>query len=92
MKSLDETFIPVHEGLKMYLKDLGLWTPKHEKRDRKNLDLLQRYIDAYEKIVWQADDMRLDLIQENDKWVKLWEDYRNANLPPIKLWANLDEE
>ncbi|RJQ40986.1 MAG: hypothetical protein C4555_00695, partial [Dehalococcoidia bacterium] len=45
MKNLGETYVPCHEGLIMYLKDLGLWTAKHERRHKKNLDLLTRYCD-----------------------------------------------
>lgn len=92
MRALEETFVPVHEGLKIYLKDLGLWTAKHEKRDQKNLELLTRYVDDYQKTIWTADDERLDIVPENEKWVRYWEGYRDKNLPPIKLWANLDEE
>lgn len=91
MKALEETFIPVHEGLKMYLKDLGLWTVKHEKRDYQNLDVLTRYVDAYQKLIWAADDAGLEVRTENDKWVALWENYRNAYLPKIRLHDSLEE-
>jgi hypothetical protein len=92
MQALAETFIPVHEGLIMYLKDLNLWTPKHEKRNRKNLDTLTRYVNDYQKLIWAADDAGLEVRPENDKWVAMWENYRDKVLPPLKLWANLDEE
>jgi hypothetical protein len=92
MKALEQTFIPLHEGLIMYLKDLGLWTEKHERRQKKNLDLLTRYCDAYQRIMWAADDAGLEVRPENEKWVRLWEDYRNAYLSPIKLFSSLDED
>lgn len=92
MKALEQTFIPLHEGLIMYLKDLGLWTEKHERRQKKNLDLLTRYCDAYQRLIWAADDAGLEVRPENEKWVRLWEDYRNAYLPPIKLFSSLDED
>lgn len=91
MKALEETFVPVHEGLKMYLKELGLWTAKHEKRDRKNLEILERYQTEFHKTIWAADDRGLDLVPENEEWLRLWESHRDKNLPPIKLWANLEE-
>ncbi|RJQ37254.1 MAG: hypothetical protein C4555_06780 [Dehalococcoidia bacterium] len=92
MKALEETFVPVHEGLKMYLRDLGLWTAKHEKRDRKNLEILNGYITEFQKIIWAADDKGLDLVPENEEWIHFWESHRDKTLPPIKLWANLEEE
>jgi hypothetical protein len=92
MKALEETFVPVHEGLKMYLKDLGLWTEKHERRDRKNLDTLTRYVDSYQRLMWAADDAGMEVRPENEKWVQLWENYRDAYLPPIKLHNGLEED
>lgn len=92
MKALEETFVPVHEGLKMYLKELGLWTAKHEKRDRKNLEILGGYITEFQKTVRAGDEKGLDLVPENEEWIKFWETHRDKTLPPIKLWANLEEE
>ena len=91
MKALEQTFVPVHEGLKMYLSDLGLWTPKHDKRNLKNLDNLTRYVTDYQKLIRAADDAGLEVRPENEKWVALWENYRDKVLPPIRLWADLDE-
>jgi len=92
MEALAETFIPAHDGLIAYLKDLRLWTPKHDKRQRKNLDILNRYVTDYQKLIWAADDAGLEVRPENDKWVAMWESYRDKVLPPIKLWAGLDDE
>lgn len=92
MKALDETFIPVHDGLKMYLKDLGLWTEKHEKRNRKNQEILDRYVESYQRLIWAADDAAYEVRVENEKWVALWEDYRDAYLPKLKLFNSLDED
>jgi hypothetical protein len=92
MKTLAQTFVPVHDGLKMYLTDLGLWTAKNERRDQRNQALLTRYVDDYQKIIWAADDAGLEVKPENEKWVAMWENYRDKTLPPIRLWADIDEE
>jgi hypothetical protein len=92
MEALSETFIPVHDGLIAYLKDLGLWTPKHDKRQAKNLDTLTRYVTDYQKLIWAADDVGLEVRPENEKWVAMWENYRDRVLPPLKLWNGLDDE
>ncbi len=91
MKALAQTFVPVHRGLKSYLRELGLWTPRHETRDRRNRDTLTRYVSDYQKLIWAADDAGLEVRPDNAAWVALWEEYRDRVLPPIRLWADLDE-
>jgi len=92
MKALEQTFVPAHEGLIAYLKDLKLWTDQHEQRQQKNLETLTRYCDDYQKLIWAADDANIEVTPINEKWVRLWTEYRDAVLPPIKLFTSLDDE
>ena len=46
----------------------------------------------YQSLIRAADDAGLEVKPENEQWVAMWEQYRDRELPPIRLWADLDEE
>lgn len=91
MEGLRYTFLPCHEGLIKYLKDLGLWTKAHGLRQRQNEELVNRYIAAYQKCIWQADEKKIWVARESEGWVKFWTDYKKANLSEFKPFDNLPE-
>jgi len=88
-KGLRHTFLPCHEGMIEYLKDIGLWTKAHDKRQAENKDLVDRYAVAYQKCMWEADNKRIWVARESEEWVKLWSDYKKANLPEFMLFDDL---
>jgi len=92
MKALERTYIPCHEGLIKYLKELGLWTEAHQRRQKKNVELVTRYCEAYQKVMEEADEKWISVVPENKEWLDLWENYKAANLPPFKLFNNLEED
>lgn len=89
VEGLRHTFIPCHEGLVAYLKDVGLWTSAHDLRQHQNRTLVDRYAAAYQDCMRQADDQHIWVARENDAWVNFWTDYRQANLPGFKLFEDL---
>jgi hypothetical protein len=89
IEGLRYTFLPCHEGLISYLKDLGLWTKAHDVRQRENKDLVDRYAAAYQECMWQADEKKIWVARESEEWVRFWTDYRQANLPEFKLFDDL---
>lgn len=76
MQRIDTTFIPCHDGLIKYLKELKLWTPEHEKRQKQNVDLINRYCEAWQEAIWLADDKEIVVSAGNQEWVDLWESYK----------------
>lgn len=92
MEGLRHTFIPCHQGLISYLKDLGLWTQAHERRQRENQDLVDRYVAAYQECIRRADEKKIWVNRDNEEWVKFWTDYRKANLPEFRHFADLAGE
>ena len=89
IEGLRYTFLPCHEGLISYLKDLGLWSKAHDIRQAENKDLVDRYASAYQQCMWEADNNKIWVARESEEWVKLWNDYRKANLPEFRLFDNL---
>ena len=83
MKELDTTFIPCHDGLIKYLKELGLWTAAHEERHKVNVDLVTRYCVATQEAQWLADEKQIIVAAENPEWVELWENYKKEQDLPI---------
>jgi hypothetical protein len=83
MKELDTTFIPCHDGLIKYLKELGLWTDAHQERHKVNVDLVTRYCVATQEAMWLADEKQIVVSAENPEWVELWENYKKEQGLPI---------
>jgi len=74
--------IPVHEGVIQYLKEVGRWTPTMEARHQANLVWQEKYIEAYEAAIAEADAQGIEVDPENSEWVDLWEnDKKDLGLP-----------
>jgi hypothetical protein len=89
IEGLRHTFLPCHEGLVSYLKDIGLWTKAHDVRQAENKDLVDRYAAAYQQCQWEADNKKIWVARESEEWVKFWSDYKKANLPEFKHFDDL---
>ena len=83
MERLDNTFIPCHDGLIKYLKELGLWTDAHEERHKANVDLVTRYCVATQEAHWLADEKQIVVSHDNPEWVDLWENYKKEQALPV---------
>ncbi|RJQ40985.1 MAG: hypothetical protein C4555_00690 [Dehalococcoidia bacterium] len=93
MAELSRTFIPCHEGLIKYLKELGLWTQAHERRQKKNVDLVTRYCKANAEAIESADEKKVFVSAKNSEWVEFWENYKKElGLPKFKMFRSLEED
>lgn len=93
MEEIPHTFIPLHEGLIEYLKDLGLWTKAMARRNRNNLDLVTRYCEANQQAIEIADAKNIWVSSKNPEWVEFWENYKKElGLPRFKMFLNLEED
>ena len=93
LEEIPHTFIPLHEGLIEYLKDLGLWTDAMARRDKNNLELVTRYCEANQQAIETADSKRIWVSSKNPEWVEFWENYKlELDLPRFKMFLNLEED
>jgi len=91
MTVAERDFTPLHDGTVKYLKEVGRWTDAHEKRRQDNIDLIQRYIDAYAEAIDMADEQGLKVDPSNEEWMELWANYKTElGLPEIKTFSGLD--
>lgn len=79
------TFLPCHEGLVAYLKDIGIWTKADDLRQLQNQNLVDRCVTTYEGCLKQADESKIRVTPENREWLDLWADYRKRRLPDLAL-------
>ena len=90
MKLAETDYLPLHDGAVKYLEEKGLWTAAHELRRQQNIDLITKWIEAYETAIDQADQQRISVNPQNEEWTKFWEDYKKAqNLPHFKFFTDL---
>ena len=93
VEELPHTFYPVHDGLKRYLTELGIWTDKHERRDQNNKDLIDRYCQANKDAIDAADEMGMYVTAKNPEWIEFWENFKKERgLPKFKMFKNLEED
>jgi len=91
MTLAEVSWTPLHDGSVKYLEEKGLWTDKHEARRQANIDLITRYISAYQVAIGLADDKGIDVDSTNEQWTALWEDYKQKlNLPRLQPFTGID--
>jgi len=71
---------PLHEGAVKYLRELGLWTDAREARRQYNIDLLTRWVEAYQDCLDLADEKGIEVDPFNEEWMKFWADF-SKDLP-----------
>lgn len=92
MATLETWYLPVHDGLITYLKEKGRWTAAHDARQAQNIELVTRYVEAYQEAINLADDQEILVNPENEEWIELWENYKKQlGLPKIKMHIGLEE-
>jgi TRAP transporter TAXI family solute receptor len=85
---LDVSVVPVHEGTIRYLKEIGLWTAADDKRQAYNVEMFNKYTDAFEAALAQAKKEKVKVIPSNEEWMKIWDDHK-ADLPDFKMVTTL---
>lgn len=83
MEGLKTTFLPVHEGLIRYLKEKGLWTEDHDRRQAENIARLDKYQEAYTAAIDLADSRGVEVAPTNPDWINLWETYKVDHQIPL---------
>jgi TRAP transporter TAXI family solute receptor len=83
-ESLDFIFLPVHEGTIKYLKEIGKWSAKDDARQEYNLNLLTRYVTAYEAAIAEADKKQIKIDPRNKEWLELWNSFKK-DIPKIEV-------
>jgi len=92
MRLLETWFLPAHDGLIKYLKEKGLWTAAHDVRQAQNIELVTRYVEAYQEAIDMADEQGIMVTPENEEWVELWENQKQElGLPIFKMFLGLEE-
>jgi TRAP-type uncharacterized transport system substrate-binding protein len=90
---LKHTFIPCHDGLIVYLKELGLWTPMHERRHRQNVERISRCVEGNKTAIAIADRKGIKVDPKNPEWMDFWETFKkDAAVPRIKMWRGLEDD
>ena len=89
--ALSEThYQPLHEGTVRYLEEKGLWTDRHQARWQQNVELLDKWIKAYQQAIEYADENEIEVDPENEEWLNVWADF-SSDLPLLKrFFAGLD--
>ncbi len=75
-------YIPYHEGMVRYFKELGVWTPAAEARLQYNIDLIDEYVEAWNAALLEADEKGIEVNPKNKEWVELWYGHRDQ-LPKL---------
>jgi len=93
IECLKTTCLPVHEGTIRFLKERGLWTPDHDRRQATNLAMIDAYIKAYPEVIKLAESKGIKIDPTNKAWIDLWEGYkREKHLPRFGLHQSLTVE
>ena len=77
MDNIKNSFIPVHEGTKKYLEELGRWNEEFELQNKAHLELLNIYQTAYHEAIKLADSKGINVDPNNKEWVELWNNYQD---------------
>jgi uncharacterized protein len=76
VNGLETTYVPCHEGLIRYLKEKGVWTEAHDRRQAQNIVILDVYIEAYAEAIALADRYEIEINPNNPTWITHWENYK----------------
>lgn len=86
---LDSTIDPVHPGTIRYLKEIGQWTEADELRQEYNVNLVNRYIQAFQEAIKIADEKELWVNPANEEWLELWENYKkDIGIPKVRVMTD----
>lgn len=93
MEEIPNTFVPLHDGLVEYLKDKGVWTELMAKRNKRNIDLIDRYIQFSQETYDLADEKKIWVHSRNPKYLDFWENQlEKAGLPRFRMFLSLEDD
>jgi hypothetical protein len=73
---LEMTPMPFHSGAVRYLKEVGMWTPENEAKNKEAYVLMDRYEKAWEGALADALAKKIKIRVKNKKWTDLWKSYK----------------
>ncbi len=79
---LDISPFPVHEGTIRYLREIGKWTVEDDKWNEEAIDLMEKYIEAWDNAAAEAKSKNIEISVANQQWLDLYDGYKR-DLPPI---------
>ncbi len=85
---LDQSFIPLHRATIKYLKEKGMWTAADDKRQAYNKNLFNRYIQAFDAALKEADNKGERATPKNEDWLKIWKKHKQ-DIPRIKAMLEI---
>jgi TRAP-type uncharacterized transport system substrate-binding protein len=93
MEEIPHTFFPLHDGLVEYLKDKGVWTDLMARRNKRNIDLVDRYIEFSRETYDLADEKRIWVHSRNPKYLEFWENQlEKSGLPRFRMFLGLEDD
>jgi hypothetical protein len=81
---IDRAVIPFHSGTIKYLKEKGIWTAEDDTWNEGQLELMDRYEEAWEAATEEALSNNIKIERDNEEWLDLWDSYREQ-LPIFKV-------
>lgn len=82
---LDLNPFPLHEGSIRYLKELGQWTAKDDAKNKAAIQLLDKYVEAWNAANAEARVNGIKVSMDDD-WVNIWKKH-TAGFPQFLLKA-----
>lgn len=80
------TYLPVHDGVRQYLIDIGVWTEKMQRRHEVNLYEQKKWIEAYQAAIAEADGRGIKVDPAEPEWLKIWDTHKQG-LPRFGTFA-----
>jgi len=85
-QSLNGIFLPIHPGTIKYMREKGLWTARDDHLQKKNLELVALYQEAYQEALKMADQKNIKVDASNEQWLSLWESLKKEKgLPRFQV-------
>ena len=86
---MDMTFIPLHEGVIRYMKEIGKWGPADDVRQEYNVKLVDMYTDLYAQAIKKADQEGISVGPQNEDWMALWNEFKKkSGFPRFRIMSD----
>jgi len=66
--------LPIADGTIRYLKEIGKWSADDDKRNKKNIEIMDKWVKGWQTASTAAKDKGIKIDYKNEAWIKLWRD------------------